>query len=112
MTDPVERADIDEKMFQSALAGIRKGRMEYENDPLLPILSDEIMKRTESFKGLSAEEESKQLALTAEQKRIITENDKMTKAGFLKQVPKLSHPTLKASEKFVSFTNSIGASAH
>ena len=36
----------------------------------------------------------------------------MTKAEYLKQVPKLSHPTLKASEKFVNFTASIGASAH
>ena len=58
--------------------------MEYENDPLLPILAEEITKRTESYKGLTAEEESKLLALTAEQKRIITENDKMTKAEFLK----------------------------
>ena len=104
MTDPVERADIDEKMFQSALAGIRKGRMEYENDPLLPILSDEIMKRTESFKGLSAEEESKLLALTAEQKRIITENDKMTKAGFLKQVPKLVKKKMIIITKMVTTT--------
>lgn len=48
-------------MFQSALEGIRKGRMEYENDPLLPILTEEIMKRTEAYKGLSAEEESKLL---------------------------------------------------
>ena len=53
-------------MFQSALEGIRKGRMEYENDPLLPILSEEIMKRTEAYKGLSAEEESKLLSLTAD----------------------------------------------
>ena len=86
--------------------------MEYENDPLLPILSEEILSRTEAYKGLTAEEESKLLALTADQKRIIAENDKMTKTEYLKQLPKLSHPTLKASEKFVNFTASIGASAH
>ena len=86
--------------------------MEYENDPLLPILSEEILSRTEAFKGLTAEEESKLLALTADQKRIIAENDKMTKTEYLKQLPKLSHPTLKGSDKYLSFTNSIGASAH
>lgn len=48
-------------MFQSALAGIRKGVMEYENDPLLPILTEEINQRTEAYKGLSPEEESKLL---------------------------------------------------
>lgn len=48
-------------MFQSALAGIRKGVMEYENDPLLPLLTEEINSRTEAYKGLSAAEESKLL---------------------------------------------------
>ena len=109
LDDPTERAQIDEQMFQSALAGIRKGVMEYDNDPLLPILSNEINSRTEAYKGLSAEEESKLLSLTAEQKRIITENDKATKTEFLSQVPKLGHPSLKASEKYVQFTNAIGA---
>ena len=31
--------------------------MEYENDPLLPILQDEIKKRTAAYANLSAEEE-------------------------------------------------------
>lgn len=83
--------------------------MEYKNDPLLPILNGEINSRTEAFKGLSPAEESKLLQLTAEQKRIILENDKSTKAEFLSTVPKLSHPGLKLSDKYISFTNSIGA---
>ena len=61
LNDPNSRAEIDEQMFQSALQGIRDGVMEYKNDPLLPILNDEINSRTEAFKGLSAEEESKLL---------------------------------------------------
>ena len=38
LADPTEQAAIKEQFFQSALAGLRKGVMEYENDPLLPIL--------------------------------------------------------------------------
>ena len=48
-------------MFESALAGIRKGVMEYENDPLLPIVTEEINARTQAYAGLSSEEESKLL---------------------------------------------------
>ena len=40
--------------------------MKYENDPLLPIIEDEIKVRSENFKGLSSEEESKLLSLTQE----------------------------------------------
>ena len=39
LNDPATRSEIDEGMFQSALLGIRRGEMIYENDPLLPIVS-------------------------------------------------------------------------
>ena len=58
MADPTTRADIDEKFFQSALQGIRAGIMRYENDPLLPIITDEISARSDAFRGLSPQEES------------------------------------------------------
>lgn len=37
--------------------------MEYENDPLLPILQGEIQQRTAAYKNLSAAEEQKLLML-------------------------------------------------
>jgi len=37
--------------------------MEYDNDPLLPILQGEIQKRTSAYKSLSAEEERNLLML-------------------------------------------------
>ena len=57
LADPAEQTVIKEQFFQSALAGLRKGVMEYENDPLLPILQDEIKKRTAAYANLSAAEE-------------------------------------------------------
>ena len=72
LKDPSTRAEIDQGIFESALAGIRSGVMTYENDPLLPLVTAEIDARTNAFKGLSAEEESKLLQLTDDQKRIIS----------------------------------------
>lgn len=50
LADPTERAMIQDQFFQSALVGLRKGIMEYENDPLLPILQNEIQIRTSAYK--------------------------------------------------------------
>ena len=109
LNDPVKRAEIDEAMFQSALTGIRAGVMNYENDPLLPIVTEEITARTEAFKGLSAAEESKLLQLNDDQKRIISNADKAVKAEFLSAVPKISHPSVKAHPKYVQYVNSVSA---
>ena len=112
LADPSIRAEIDEGMFQSALAGIRKGEMHYENDPLLPIANAEIEARTQAYAGLSAEEESKLLQLTDEQKKIISGADKTTKNEFLKALPKLSNPGLKTNEKYLNYVNNISAAEH
>lgn len=61
--------------------------MEYVNDPILPILTEEIKKRTAEFKNLTPAEESKLLSLNADQKRMLIDNDKKTKAEFLHAVP-------------------------
>jgi len=46
------------------LLGLEKGEMTYEKDPLMPMLTAEINKRTKEFQGLSPEEESKLLRLS------------------------------------------------
>jgi len=50
--------------------------MKYENDPLLPLLQNEMQSRIQHFKGLSAEEEGKLLSLTPEQRKLIADQDK------------------------------------
>lgn len=76
LTDPTRKADIQQKAFEASLEGIRSGSMAYEKDPILPILQEEINSRIAHFKGLSAEEESKLLSLTADQRRIIADQDR------------------------------------
>ena len=110
LADPTARAAIQDQFFQSALAGLRKGVMEYENDPLLPILQNEISKRTDSYKNLSAEEEQKLLMLNDTQKRAILDADKAAKATYLASTPQISNAGIKNSDKFKSYEASIGAS--
>jgi hypothetical protein len=50
--------------------------MRYEEDPFLPLLQREMEARINHFKGLSPEEESKILSLTADQRRIVADQDK------------------------------------
>ena len=83
--------------------------MEYENDPLLPILQTEITRRTEAYKGLSAEEETKLLMLTDAQKKAIVDQDKAVKATYLAATPNISNGGVKNSDKFKAYEASIGA---
>jgi hypothetical protein len=57
--------------------------MEFVNDPILPILTEEINRRSAEFANLSPEEESKLLSLTVDQKRIVSDMDKKAKQEFL-----------------------------
>lgn len=74
--DPVQKKEVQNAAFKAALNGIASGVMKYEHDPLLPMLQQEMESRINHFKGLSAEEESKLLALTQEQKRVIADLDR------------------------------------
>jgi hypothetical protein len=76
LKNPSKRTEIQEQAFKDALDGIREGQMTYKHDPLLPILQGEMNSRISHFKGLSKEEESKLLSLTANQKRIISDQDR------------------------------------
>lgn len=109
LADPASSKAIKDQFFQSALQGLRKGVMEYENDPLLPILQVEISKRTAAYKNLSAAEEQKLLMLTDAQKKAVVAQDKVNKATYLAAPPKMTNTGVKAHPKFVAYVNSIGA---
>lgn len=110
LADPTSRAAIQDQFFQSALAGLRKGVMEYENDPLLPILQQEIEARTAAYANLSAAEETKLLMLNDAQKKAIVEQDKSAKQQYLAATPKITNAAIKVHDKFKAYEASIGAS--
>ena len=81
--DPAHSQNIKRASFLSALDGIRSGVMTYKEDLILPLIEKEMAERLQKFKGLSLEEETKLLALSSEQKKIVAENDKKMKIEFL-----------------------------
>jgi hypothetical protein len=76
LSDTQHSSKIKEAAFQSALSGIREGVMTYKNDPLMPILTNEIASRVNAYKSISAEEEGKLLSLDNDQKKVVIEADK------------------------------------
>ena len=56
LDDPSAKQEILKQSFASALEGLRTGKMTYSNDPILPLLMQEVKKRTEALKKLSPEE--------------------------------------------------------
>lgn len=86
--------------------------MTYKNDPLMPILTEEIAVRVNSYKNISAEEETKLMSLDNDQKKVVAEADKREKQAFLAQQPNINNPGVKVNPKYVNFTEAIKASAH
>ena len=109
--DPQTKDQIQRDSFKSALAGIASGLMKYENDPLLPILQQEMQQRIAHFKGLSPAEESKLLSLSSEQRRTIADMDRKAKVDYLGTVPNINNPGVKSHEKYKNFADMVH-SAH
>jgi hypothetical protein len=112
LSDGQHSSKIKEAAFQSALSGIREGVMTYKNDPLMPILTNEIASRVNAYKSISAEEEGELLSLDNDQKKVVIEADKRDKQTFLAQQPNINNPGVKMNPKFIAFTEAIKASAH
>lgn len=81
--------------------------MTYEEDPLLPMLQAEMNKRIDHFRGLSEVEESKLLSLTAEQRKLIADQDKKAKYEYLGTAPNIGNPGVKAHEKYKRFVDMV-----
>jgi len=107
VNDPQHAEEIRRSSLDNALEGIKTGRMTYANDMILPMIESEMASRLESFKGLSAEEESKLLALTGDQKKIIAQNDRKMKEEFLTQAPNINHGTVKMHEKYRNYMSLV-----
>jgi len=97
--------EIKEQAFTSALEGLRKGRMDFKSDPILPIMEEELSSRTSSLRNLSAEEESKLLSLTSDQRKSVVQMDRAVKEGYISTVPHMSSQGLKSHDKFQKFVD-------
>jgi hypothetical protein len=66
-----------------------------------------MQQRIAHFKGLSAEEESKLLSLTPEQRRSIADNDRKAKIDYLGTVPSINNPGIKSHDKYKNFVDMV-----
>ena len=81
--------------------------MSYKGDPLMPILTGEIESRVNAYKALNAQEETELLALTADQKKLIVEQDKRDRLAFLHQQPNINNPGVKTNQKYLNYVESL-----
>lgn len=105
--DRVENDDgtIKRQAFEAALDGIRKGKMDFSEDPVLPMLKEELHNRTGELRDMTPEEESNLLSLKSEQRRSLIQMDKGAKENYLSAVPHVSSQGLKSHDKFVKFVD-------
>lgn len=99
--------EIKEQSFRAALDGIRKGRMDYAEDPVLPIMREELASRVAQLKEMTPQEESDLLSLSTDQKRSVAQMDRATRDAYLSAVPHVSSQGLKSHEKFNRFVNQL-----
>jgi len=93
------RAEIQRKIFDSALEGLAKGKMEYNNDPILPIVYDYVKTNMQKYTNLTPEEQSKLISLSEAQLHALKESDKRARQEYLEEEPKGLDSTLKAHEQ-------------
>lgn len=81
--DPNHSASIKRSSFESALDGIRTGKMTYKGDALLPLIQNEMADKLQEYANLSKAEEQELLRLTEQQKGLIAQSDRSLKNEFL-----------------------------
>lgn len=62
-------------MFDLALRGISKGKMDYANDPILPYVIHTIQQTVDKFSKISPEDQKKLVTLTTDQINAIKATD-------------------------------------
>jgi hypothetical protein len=92
--------EILKEAFKSSLLGISKGKMTYEQDPLLPRLLKYIDEFKLKAESMSEKEEAELLGLTKEQKAVLAGYDQKSEESFLKALPSIKHPRILNSPKF------------
>jgi hypothetical protein len=83
---------IRRQAFQSALTGIRKGKMTYENEPLLPRLLAYIEEFKTKSEALTKKEQAELIVVTKDQKLVISSIEKKIENSFVHSLPDIKHP--------------------
>lgn len=76
-------------MFDLALQGIAKNKMDYAKDPILPHVLQTINKTVDKFSKISQEEQDKMVSLTEDQLSSIRNADSRARDEYLYTQPKI-----------------------
>lgn len=98
---------INDAMFECALAGISSGKMNYANDPLLPMVQQLIREEVAKITDLSPAEQLRMVALTEAQLGQLRNADETAKKEFLEAMPKFDAMTM-GSESYRKMSESWG----
>ena len=104
LNDKSLRDDILEASFESALKGLKEGKMEYSGDKLLPMFLEELNKETSKLASLSPEEENKLFALTEDQRKQVISMDNRAKLDYLNHKPEVN-ASIKNSDVYTEIVN-------
>ena len=96
--------EIRKQAFLSALIGIRKGKMTYEQDPLLPRLLGYIEEFKAKAEKMTEKQQAEALGLTKDQKDAIMSADKKVEEAFIKASPPIKHPKIVSNSQFKSIS--------
>lgn len=91
------KEQIEREMFKLALEGIANGKMDYQNDPILPFVVKTIQGTVDKFNAISPEEQNKLVKLTSDQIESIRNSDTRMRDEYLQNEPKVDG-TLKNNE--------------
>jgi len=94
-------------MFQLALEGIAKGKMDYSKDPVLPYIVKTIQKTVDKFSAISPEDQKKLVTLTSDQIESIRASDARLRDEFLQNEPKIDG-SLKTHENISKILSKWG----
>jgi len=92
-------SEIKKAMFDSALEGLSKGYMDYNNDPILPLIQNYVKSEMQRYSSLSAEEQSRLISLSEAQIQALKDADQKARRDFLETEPKGLDSSLKAHEQ-------------
>lgn len=85
--------------------------MTYSNDAILPLIQAEMQERLSKFQGLSADEESKLLSLSKDQRGIVADNDRKLKNEFMTAAPSINHGAIKMTESYKAYMSMVQTAA-
>jgi len=100
--------EIKKAIFDSALEGLSKGYMDYNNDPILPLIQNYVKSEMQRYSNLSPEEQSKLISLSEAQIQALKDADQKARRDFLETEPKGLESSLKAHEQVKKILSSWG----